>query len=282
VAYNVYRSTNSTFVPGPANLLASCLSSTSHQDTGVDSGTAYYYVVHAEDNSGNGTGACASGNEDANVTRRSAVPVGPDANTFLDDMEGGAANWTVAGTGAGADFALVTTDSHSPVTSWWVADAPAVSDRTLAQTNPVAVPALGGQTLEFWHRMGSEATYDGGVLEYSTDGASWFDILAGNGGTVPANPARFSVGGYVGVLSTSFSNPLGGRQSWNGTIGSAGSFVRVAVDLADFSGLNVRFRWRFGSDTSLGSSGWWIDDVRVYAGTACLSDLIFRDGFQTP
>ena len=53
----------------------------------------------------------------------------------------------------------------------------------------------------------------------------------------------------------------------------------MVVSLADFSGVSVRFRWRFGSDTSNASGGWWIDDIRVFAGTACLSDLIFKDGF---
>jgi len=55
----------------------------------------------------------------------------------------------------------------------------------------------------------------------------------------------------------------------------------VAADLTDFSGLSVRFRWRSAAMLPwLG--GWWIDDVRVFAGTACLSDLIFKDGFQQP
>lgn len=279
VVYNVHRSTNPSFVPAPANLLASCLTTTSHQDTAVNSGTAYYYVVRAEDDSGNGSGLCGNGNEDGNLTRRSAIPAGPDANAFFDNMESGAGNWTVAGSGGGADFALVTTDSHSPVTSWFVPDPSVVSDRTLALANPILVSASGG-ALEFWHRMGSEATYDGGVLEYSTDGTTWFDILAGNGGTIPPNASRFSVGGYVGALSTLYSNPLGGRQSWNGTIGGAGDLRRVEVSLTDFAGLNVRFRWRLGSDTSIGAAGWWVDDVRVFSPTSCLSDLIFKDGFE--
>ncbi len=280
IVYNVYRSTSPSFVPAASNLRASCLTTSGYQDVGVNGGTVYYYVVRAEDNSGNGAGACANGNEDANLTRRSAAPAGPDANAFSDNMESGAGNWTVAGTGAGADFALVTTDSHSPVTSWWVADPIAVSDRTLALTNTVTVPASGGPTLEFWHRMGSEATYDGAVLEYSTDGATWFDILAGNGGTIPPNASRFSAGGYVSVLSTAYSNPLGGRLAWNGAIGGQADFRRVGVDLADFAGQSARFRWRFGSDTSVGSTGWWVDDVRVFAGSSCLSDLIFADDFQ--
>ncbi|HLA77819.1 MAG TPA: hypothetical protein VJU18_09605 [Vicinamibacteria bacterium] len=279
VVYNVYRSTNASFTPASTNLLASCLASTNHTDNTVASGTAYYYVVRAEDDSGNGGGACANGNADANLIRRSATAAGPDTNTFLDNMEGGAGNWTVGGTGAGANFALVTTDAHSPVTSWWVTDPTAVSDRTLALTSAVAVPASGGPRLEFWHRLASESSWDGGVLEYSTDGTNWFDILAGNGGTIPANPARLAVGPYTGALNSS-GNPLGGRAAWQGTIGGAADFRRVEANLADFAGQSARFRWRFGSDSSVGAAGWWVDDVRLFAGSSCFSDLIFKDGFQ--
>jgi hypothetical protein len=279
VVYNVYRSTSAGFTPASANLRASCLTGTSYQDAGVNQGTPYYYVVRAEDNSGNGTGLCAGGNEDVNLVRRSAAPAGPDTNAFLDDIESGPGNWTVAGTGAGSDFAIVTTDSRSPTRSWFAPDPSAVSDRTLAFTNAVTVPATGGPTLEFWQRMGSEATYDGGVLEYSTDGANWFDILAGNGGSVPPNAGRITVGPYTGTLSSAFQNPLAGRLAWNGTIGAQADFRRVAVNLADFAGQGVRFRWRFGSDNSVSATGWWVDDVRLYAGSSCVSDVIFADGF---
>jgi hypothetical protein len=35
------------------------------------------------------------------------------------------------------------------------------------------------------------------------------------------------------------------------------------VDLSDFAGRDVLFRWRFACDYSVGGEGWWVDDVSV-------------------
>ena len=40
--------------------------------------------------------------------------------------------------------------------------------------------------------------WDGGRLEFSIDdGATWHDVLAGDGGAIPAGPDRFVRGGYT-------------------------------------------------------------------------------------
>ncbi len=265
VVYNVYRSTSSGFAPGPANRIASCLGGQTFQDTAVIGGTTYYYVVRAEDNVGGGAGPCG-GNEDTNTVEKTGTPSGPPNVRFQDDMEAGAANWSVSGTG-GANWAIVTTASHSPTHSFFVDDPAVVSDRTLAQTSPLLLGA--GATLEFFHRFNTElgsAPYDGGVLEYTTNGTTWLDILAGDGAGVPANAGRFLQNGYTGTISSNYSNPLAGRQAWSG---DNGSFQQVRVDLADFAGRSVRFRWRMGTDVSVASVGWWVDDVRIAEATAC-------------
>ena len=210
--------------------------------------------------------------------QRSATATGPDSNSFVDRMESGSANWAVAGTGAGADFTLSTAQANSPTRSSFVVDATNVSDRFLTLATPVTVPTSPGVTLEFFHRYSTEATFDGGVLEYSLDGTTWSDILAAQG-SVPANPARFIAGGYTGPLTGSGAYP--NRPAWHGAANT--SWLRVAVNLADFSGRNVRFRWRFGTDSSVGGVGWFIDDVRVYFGSSCSNvpeGLIFRSGFE--
>ena len=53
---------------------------------------------------------------------------------------------------------------------------------------------VSGQShLTFWHRYGTEAGFDGGVLEVSTDdGATWQDVEAAGG--------VFVQGGYDGVI----------------------------------------------------------------------------------
>jgi hypothetical protein len=53
--YNVYRSTNPSFVPGPSNRIATCVSGNAFSDAGgLAQDSPVYYVVRAEDGSGTG------------------------------------------------------------------------------------------------------------------------------------------------------------------------------------------------------------------------------------
>lgn len=277
--YNVYRSETSGFSPGPANLLASCVSGTSFLDSSAASGVEYFYVVRAEDDSGNGSGPCGGGNEEANLEEQSAMATGPDTLFFADDMESGPGNWTTNGTG-GSAWTLATTSSHSPTHAWFCADESFVKDQRLVTASPADLTTVPSGRLVFWHRYDFETNWDGGVLEYSVnDGSTWYDILAGNGSTIPANPDRFLQGGYASTLNGS-SNPLGGRQAWSG---AGTTWSEVIVDLTDFAGEMVLLRWRLGCDGSVSDVGWWVDDVTVLQGSDCAGGggLPFADGFET-
>jgi len=277
--YNVYRAETSGFTPGPANLLASCVSGTSFLDSSAASGVEYFYVVRAEDDSGNGSGPCGGGNEEANLEEQSAMATGPDTLFFADDMESGPGNWTSNGTG-GSAWTLATTSSHSPTHAWFCADENFVKDQRLVTASPADLTTVPSGRLVFWHRYDFETNWDGGVLEYSVNGGStWYDILAGNGSTIPANPDRFLQGGYASTLNSS-SNPLGGRQAWSG---AGTTWSEVIVDLTDFAGEMVLLRWRLGCDGSVSDVGWWVDDVTVLQGSDCAGGggLPFADGFET-
>jgi hypothetical protein len=159
----------------------------------------------------------------------------------------------------------------------FVAELDDVKDQVLQIASALEVFA---GDLSFWHRVETESRFDGGVLVYSTDGdTSWYDILDGNGGGVPANPARFIQSGYNDILATGWDNPLPGRDAWSGAI----SGEKVVVDLADFTGESVLFRWRFGCDNQVSDVGWWVDDVTIIKASDCdqLASLIFVDGFET-
>lgn len=267
LVYNVYRSTVPGFTPGPANRIATCITGTTYSDTTPVSGVKHYYAVRAEDDAA-GSGPCRAGIEDLNAVLKDGTPTGAPTIAFQDDLESGATNWTTGG--AGTAWALATTAAHSPTHSYFIDDPASVTDRQLATAAAISISA--GSQLSFWHRynteVGSSSLYDGGVLEWSLDGTTWYDILAGNGGAIPANAGRFVQGGYVGALSTGFGNPLGGRQAWSG---DNAAFGNVLVDLADFSGQSIRLRWRMGTDTSTSDAGWWVDDVVISVGSSCSS-----------
>jgi hypothetical protein len=264
LVYNVYRSTLAGFTPGPSNRIATCITGTTWSDTTPPNGVKHYYAVRAEDDAA-GSGPCRAGIEDSNVVLKAGTPTGAPTIIFQDNLESGAANWTTGGTGTA--WAIVTTAASSPTHSFWIDDPATVTDRQLITATALSIAP--GSRLSFWHRYNTEAgssLYDGGVLEWSLDGTTWYDILAGNGGTIPANAGRFVQGGYVGALSSSYSNPLGGRQAWSG---DNLTFGNVIVDLSDFSGTSIRFRWRMGTDSGVSDAGWWVDDVVLSVGTAC-------------
>lgn len=155
---------------------------------------------------------------------------------------------------------------------------------SIATGPPTALPFTGtaaGGTLNFWQKRDFESSgtcWDSGVLEYTSDAQNWYDILSGQGDNDPStsagNPARFTANGYNGISQFN-SNPLGGRQTW---CYPNGGYQQTSVNLADFSGQSVRFRWRFGSDTSVGNTGWKIDDVQILDGA---SNVLFSDDIES-
>jgi hypothetical protein len=89
------------------------------------------------------------------------------------------------------------------------------------------------------------------VLEVSTDGGPFQDILAAGG--------SFDRGGYNGTISACCGNPLGGRNGWTG---SSGGFIETDVGLP-FQGHTIVLRWRMGTDSSVSGQGWRIDTVQI-------------------
>ncbi|MBN1657805.1 MAG: IPT/TIG domain-containing protein [Anaerolineae bacterium] len=170
---------------------------------------------------------------------------------FFDDIESGPALWSHAAA-QGSDAWMIDDDgpSHSPIHAWHVPDSASITDSYLWNTAPVVIGA--DSALSFWHRYQFEGTsYDGSVLEISTNGSTWTDL-----------GAYITQGGYNGTISTSYSNPLGGRQAWTGDLST---WTEVVVDLGAWAGQSVYLRWRFGADISLGDTGWYIDDVEITA-----------------
>jgi hypothetical protein len=268
--YNVYRSVTPGFTPGPSNLRQSCVTGTNFLDASVQSGTPYYYVVRAEDSAAGGPGPCNGGRMEANQAERSAAAYGPTSSTVTDDVESGGGHWATGGGTGPNPWSIVTTNFHSPTRAWFVADTDALADQRLATVAAGNIPA--GFTMSWWVRYDTEASgttptlgFDGHVLEYSLDGNLWVDILAGTG-PIPANAARITQTPYNRTISDDFESPLANRMTWSG---DNGAFQEVRVNLADFAGQNVFFRFRFASDTSVADAGVWIDDITFRAPGAC-------------
>ncbi|MEP7212046.1 MAG: M36 family metallopeptidase [Acidobacteriota bacterium] len=169
------------------------------------------------------------------------------------------AGWTTTqDNGTGITWTTTTTGPSSAPNSAFANDPAAVNLSSLVSPS-VAISSTTAQ-VKFKNKYITENTFDGAVLEISIAGGAWQDILAAGG--------TFVSGGYNGTLSTSFSNPLGGRAAWTGT--SAGGYINSVANLpAAANGQNVQLRWRMASDVSVASTGINVDDVEIISGYNC-------------
>jgi bacillolysin len=186
---------------------------------------------------------------------------------FFDDLENPASgNWThtmLSGSDGWyypqnpnplADFDA--TYATSGKTNLWGYDLPTAADYAIAQTSDTAIPA-GAVYLRFDHSYAFEdktkdgTRYDGGKLEYSTDGGStWND--AG---------ALFTDNGYNGTITKNTGNPLAGKSAFTA---ESNGYISSRVDLSSLAGKQVRFRFRIGTDAAVDDYGWFIDDISIY------------------
>ena len=162
----------------------------------------------------------------------------------------------VAGGGSTAWVTSSSSSFNSP-NAVFTNNAIDISDESL--TSETFAINSASAVLTFRNRYDLESGFDGMVLEISIGAGPFVDI---------ASVGTFTTGGYNGTISSSFGNPLGGRQGWTGT--SAG-FVLTTVNLpASANGQTIQLRWRRGTDDSFGNTGAFIDNV-VICGSACAS-----------
>ncbi len=262
VRYRVYRSPTAGFEPGPETLIDDGVIATRVRDLGIGDRERVHYRVRAVD--------AVSGAEDANPVLQTGSTTGPDELLFEDSVEDGADGWWT-GVGSGADsgtepWRVVDDRAFDGTHSWFCANEPRVKDQVVGLIEPVEI--TGSTTvLALSHLFDLEPFWDGGRLEYSTDGgATWQDILRGGGGAVGDNPNRFLRGGYSGFVSSGTGHPFGGEPAWTGFVDG---WFETVVDLGDFAGLTVALRWRLGCDRSDARTGWWLDNVRLIRTVAC-------------
>lgn len=198
-------------------------------------------------------------------------PAGAPINfAFEDDIEGGINGWTSQG--IEDTWVQSTARAFSGTTSWNAEDLPIISDQQLISP-PIDLPS--GElpmSLVYWNWQTIEddtgaACWDGAILEISTDaGANWTQL-----------DSELLTDPYDGVVNNFAAgpNPLAGLNAW---CADPEDWTRSVVDLSAFQGETVQFRFRLGSDSTVGREGWYIDDVSIQS---CLSsDDILLDSFE--
>lgn len=138
--------------------------------------------------------------------------------------------------------------SYSPPYAYFAGNPDVTSDERLTTTADIALGAA-PPNLSFWNWFVSESTYDGGVVEISTNGGTtWSDIGQNN----------FITGGYTGIMDN--TTLLAGRRAFTG---NSYGFKKSVVNLTPYANQNVRFRFRFTTDEGTNLIGWRIDDIAV-------------------
>lgn len=174
---------------------------------------------------------------------------------YTEDFESGTAGWTFS---SASDWMLWSDTTYYPdfgpfaydgVESLYADDTAVLNDATVTSPS-IALPPASKLYLYFAHDYWLESGYDGGVLEYSVNGGAFNDASA-----------LFSAGqNYKSTLSSSYSNPIGGRSAFTG---DSHGYVNSIYNLSSLAGQNVRFRWRMGTDSTGFIGGWWLDSISV-------------------
>ncbi|MGI8788670.1 MAG: FG-GAP-like repeat-containing protein [Pyrinomonadaceae bacterium] len=167
--------------------------------------------------------------------------------------------WTsVQTSGTGISWVTTTTTPNSAPNAAFAND-PAATNAAALVSPPTTISGTDAQ-ITFKNKYITEATFDGEVLEYSTNGGTtWTDVITGGG--------TFVSGGYNTTISSDFQNPLSGRMAWTG---DSSGYITTVVNLpASLSGQTVQFRWLMASDSSVASTGVWVDDVQILGARVC-------------
>lgn len=162
--------------------------------------------------------------------------------------------------------------THTGLKSMLVTDIPQIGDQILI--SPVIHLPINQTpiTLQFWNQQfieaGTSVCYDGAILEISTNNGQSFTQISND---------KFLSGSYHMPIATSEGNPLATRDAW---CGDPQDWTNSVVNLADYAGQSVVFRFRLGTDNSIDREGWYIDDVKVQSCVLVENDTLFLNGFD--
>ncbi len=178
--------------------------------------------------------------------------------TFEDGAEAGETAWEISSAVGAVNWAA-DANSYEGDFAWFAEDIETESDQYLALAEPIELTEA-NPGLAFRHWYDTEATWDGGVVEISTDdGATWEDL-----------GAAMIQNGYNGTIEVNPASAISGRMAFNG---DSEGYIRTIVDLSSYSGSTVQVRFRFASDGAVGGLGWYVDNVELYSDLHTISNI---------
>lgn len=239
----------------------------SYTPAALENNTLYYWRVRAAN-------PCGSSDfsevfQFTTVPAPGSCPEGTaPAPLYQTEFESNPAGWSHSGTND--SWTRATARSHSPSYAYFSKNQNTTSLQHL--TTPVIdLPNTSGApiTLAFWHWFEIEASsngcFDGALLQVSTDGgSSW----------TPVDDSLILTSNYSGTISSSYGNPMGGKQAWCGSR----DWSEALIDLTAYAGQSVQLRFTHTSDASIGLEGWYVDDFSI---SACQAIPDYQPRFNT-
>ena len=253
------------------NIVESATTTTnSYQSSvGLESNTTYYWRVTVQNSCGQSasssifeftTGSLVDGSD-------AECPNGSVANIhFYDNIEGDVSDWTLPTAPIGTNTWVQSSERAFSGSSWYAEDLDVSSDQYLVSP-PILLPSISESpiSLSYWNFQDIEANdgvftdacWDGGLLEISTDGgANYTQIFSSQ---IIEDP-------YNGTITDNDDSPISGLNAWCATsaVPATGDQTDITIaDLDSFAGQTVQFRFRLGTDNAVGAEGWYLDNVTV-------------------
>ena len=183
------------------------------------------------------------------VTMNTDETVFTSINTLFDmeseNGDGSASSGPAVFAGsAGDQWALNTAATYRGSQAWFVKDPDNLSEQMLTFT--LAAVTEAAEEMVFFHRYATEQGFDGGVVEYSSNGTTWNKI----------DSADFTKNGYNDTVPAGNNTQITGEAFG----GNSNGYIQSIANLP--AGVSA-VRFRFAADVGTGSTGWWIDDLMV-------------------
>jgi len=276
LSYNLFRSTASGFAPSPSNMIASDLTAASFADSGLASGTTYYYDVQAVDAAGTsassaqGSGTTTGGG--ASCTTVPSAPAGLAASgtssngtTLTWTADTAPANCSISGytvlkngssIGTATGTSFVVTGLTTSTTYSFTLEA-ADSDGTSSVSSPLSVTTSSSGSGEGPYG-GVAAAIPGTVMaeNYDTGGSGvGYEVSSTNG---TANSYRSDGVDLEAATSPATGNDLGWSASgqwfrYTVKVSTAGTYT-VSFLVAAESAISDAFHLSNSSGTNLSGS----------------------------
>lgn len=186
--------------------------------------------------------------------------------TFRDDMDEENFTWIPLINDEGNLTFYLQTDSVKVGDKAWRADAPITeTDQVLLYFDPPITISGAKPTMRFWHNYNTEAAADAGFVEFQITGENSWRRLSAEKSIRNGYNNNIQYGTFAIPYLSGFS---GNSEGW----------VRSYLDVSDFAGKEVLFRFRFGTDdnTNVEDGGWVVDqvdflDLLNYESEACVT-----------